>query len=189
MENRESQEIPIQKKKATPLRDLPVPVNKDAEKEQMLRLRKMQMQEEQIKQQRQLQMMEEQQKKMQSKERDDALVERVLSSMQEPSNVNINESNESNVSNEVKPSVNDVQKEEDTKPSSMSDRIVKELKEPIVIAGLAFLSNQTFVTDLLIKHIPKIIDSETKQINTIGFLIKGILVGVLFYVIKKYILK
>ena len=194
MENRSHPAPPALQKKATSLRDLPVPINKEknVEREQLVRIRKLQMQEEQMKQQQQQQaaLMEEQHRKLQHKEQDDALVERVLSSMQEPSNINMKESQESkSISNEVKQSANEVQQADDSKSSSLSDKIVKELKEPIIIAGLAFLSNQTVVTDLLVKYIPKMIDSESKQINSIGFLIKGLLVGILFYIIKKYILK
>ena len=190
MENKGPQ-IPTQKKKATSLRDLPVPVNKEnnVEREQLLRLRKLQMHEEQIKQQ-QAALMEEQQLKLQHREQDDALVERVLTSMQEPSNVNMKASPESkSISNEVKQTANEAQQVDDSKSSTLSEKIVKELKEPIIIAGLSFLSNQTVVNDLLVKYIPKIMDSESKQINPIGFLIKGLLVGILFYIIKKYILK
>jgi hypothetical protein len=183
-----NKENSVHKRKATSLKDLPVPVNneKEVEKEQMLRMRRIQ--EEQVR--RQQMAMQEEQRKHQAKEHDDALVQRVLSSMQEPSNVKLDEVTNTQSEKQVSNSV-DVSKNESVEKGSekLSDKLIKELKEPVIIAGLAFLSNQKMVTDMLVKYIPKMLDSETKQINTIGFLIKGLLVGILFYIIKKYILK
>jgi len=122
-----------------------------------------------------------------NQESDNELVQRVLSSMQEPSQVNIREkvqSQEPSVIKQQEISNND-QKPEDT----LTNRLLKEGKEPLLIAGLAYLSNQEFVTNFIQKYLPKVIEEGTKNVSPLGFLIKAILVGILFYVIKKYILK
>ena len=71
---------------------------------------------------------------------------------------------------------------------SFTDKILREIKEPLVISLLVFLSQQQFLTDLIIKHVPKIVDADTGIVNNYGFIIKSILVGVIFYFVKKYVL-
>lgn len=125
-----------------------------------------------------------------SAESDNELVQRVLTSMQEPSQVNIQEKAAPVVQQQAPPVKleeinNDSKKEADT----LTNKLLKEGKEPLIIAGLAYLSNQGFVTDFIKKYVPKIVEAETNNVTPLGFLIKALLVGILFYVIKKYLLK
>tara|TARA_A100001015_G_C14976431_1_gene707479 strand:+ start:98 stop:589 length:492 start_codon:yes stop_codon:yes gene_type:complete len=123
-------------------------------------------------------------------ESDNELVQRVLTSMQEPSQVNIQEKAPSPPQHNV-PQVkldeinNDTKKEEDT----FTNKLLKEGKEPLIIAALAYLSNQQFVTDFIKKYVPKIVEAESNNVTPLGFIIKALLIGVLFYIIKKYLLK
>ena len=123
-------------------------------------------------------------------ESDNELVQRVLTSMQEPSQVNIQEKMPIQEEKKV-PQVklddisNDSKKEDD----SFTNKLLKEGKEPLIIAALAYLSNQQFVTDFIKKYVPKIVEAETNAVTSLGFIIKALLIGILFYVIKKYLLK
>ena len=121
-------------------------------------------------------------------ESENELVQRVLTSMQEPSQVNIQEKPAvvQEQRNNVKlDEINNDSKSEET----LTNKLLKEGKEPLLIAGLAYLSNQQFVTDFIKKYVPKIVEAETNNITTLGFIIKALLVGLLFYIIKKYLLK
>jgi hypothetical protein len=121
-------------------------------------------------------------------ESENELVQRVLTSMQEPSQVNIQEKQAvvQEQRNNVKlDEINNDSKSEET----LTNKLLKEGKEPLLIAGLAYLSNQPFVTDFIKKYVPKIVEAETNNITTLGFIIKALLVGLLFYIIKKYLLK
>jgi hypothetical protein len=122
-----------------------------------------------------------------SSESDDELVQRVLTSMQEPSQVNIQPKAATSEPVQVKQQQisNELPKEEE----SLTNKLLKEGKEPLLIAGLAYLSNQEFVTTFIQKYLPKIVEEGTKNVSPLGFLVKALLVGILFYVIKKYVLK
>lgn len=122
-------------------------------------------------------------------ESDNELVQRVLTSMQEPSQVNIQEKP---MAPPMEPSVikqqeinNEIPKSDDT----LTNKLLKEGKEPLLIAGLAYLSNQEFVTSFIQKYLPKVVAEGTTNVTPFGFMVKALLVGILFYVIKKYILK
>jgi hypothetical protein len=123
---------------------------------------------------------------LKNQESDDELVKRVLNSMQEPSQVNIQE-----VSPQSPKKEDNLQQQitnEEIKEDSLTNRLFKEGREPLLIAGLAYLSNQEFVTNFIQKYLPKVVEEGTNNVSTFGFIIKALLIGILFYVIKKYIL-
>ena len=113
-------------------------------------------------------------------ESDNELVQRVLTSMQEPSQINIQEKR-------APVQENDISNDSSNTEESLTNKLMKEGKEPLLIAALAYLSNQEFVINFIQKYLPKVVDAETKNVSPFGFLIKALLVGVLFYIIKKYI--
>lgn len=127
------------------------------------------------------------QHKQHNSESDDELVQRVLSSMQEPSQVNIQQKHvQDKQPEQASQAENAVSNEE---PQSFTNRLMKEGKEPLIVAAIAYLAHQPFVTDLIKKYLPKIVEEGTNNVTTFGFIIKALLIGVLFYIIKKYILK
>lgn len=134
------------------------------------------------------QVVQEPQKK--NSESDNELVQRVLTSMQEPSKVNIQEKmpiQEEKQLPQVK--LDDISNDSKKEDDSFTNKLLKEGKEPLIIAALAYLSNQQFVTDFIKKYVPKIVEAESNAVTPLGFIIKALLIGILFYVIKKYLLK
>jgi hypothetical protein len=70
---------------------------------------------------------------------------------------------------------------------SFTDKIMMELKLPLLVALLVFLSNFNMLNTLLVKYIPRVIGSDGNM-NIYGLLLKSVLAGLLFFVVKKFVL-
>ena len=67
--------------------------------------------------------------------------------------------------------------------ASFSSRLVKHLKDPIIVSIVYILLSNPTVNKLIINFIPKMLSSEV-YMSYIGLLVGGIIAGVLFYAIK-----
>lgn len=73
------------------------------------------------------------------------------------------------------------------KELSLTEKIISELKGPLLVAVLVFVINLNLFDDLLVKYVPKIAGIDG-GVGMIGLLIKAVIAGALFYVIKKFLL-
>jgi len=69
---------------------------------------------------------------------------------------------------------------------TLLERIIEESKSPIIVATLCVLVSYKGLDSQLIKFIPKGL-STTGEITTIGLIVKGLIAGILFYLVKKFI--
>ena len=70
--------------------------------------------------------------------------------------------------------------------SSLSDRLLKELKSPLVIVLLFVLLNLEMVDTILGKYVPKI-SSAGGGLNIFGLVFKAVLAGLIYYVVSKFL--
>jgi len=68
---------------------------------------------------------------------------------------------------------------------SMTDKIISELKMPLVVVLLVFLTNYGMVNELLIKNLPKL--SNGNELNILGLGVKAVLAGLVFYLVRKFL--
>jgi len=73
-----------------------------------------------------------------------------------------------------------------SKPQSLLERIIDESKSPIIVATLCTLLCFKNVDTQVIKFIPKGLNS-SGEITPIGLIAKGLIAGILFYLVKKFI--
>merc|ERR1711998_465577 len=73
-----------------------------------------------------------------------------------------------------------------SKPQSLLERIIDETKSPIIVATLCTLLCFKNVDTQVIKFIPKGLNS-SGEITPIGLIAKGLIAGILFYLVKKFI--
>ncbi len=73
------------------------------------------------------------------------------------------------------------------KPMSTTDQIISEIKGPLLVALLVFLTNFDMVNQLLVKNIPKLA-GHGGELNLIGLGLKAIVAGIIFYVVKRFLL-
>lgn len=73
-----------------------------------------------------------------------------------------------------------------SKPLTLFEKIINESKSPIIVATLCTLLCFKNVDTQLIKFIPKGLNS-SGEITPIGLITKGLIAGLLFYLVKKFI--
>ena len=73
-----------------------------------------------------------------------------------------------------------------SKPMTLFEKIINESKSPIIVATLCTLLCFKNVDIQLIKFIPRGLNS-SGEITPIGLISKGLIAGILFYLVKKFI--
>ena len=73
-----------------------------------------------------------------------------------------------------------------SKPLTLFEKIINESKSPIIVATLCTLLCFKNVDTQLIKFIPKGLNSGG-EITPVGLIAKGLIAGILFYLVKKFI--
>ena len=69
--------------------------------------------------------------------------------------------------------------------SSLKDKVIQQLKEPLVVTATTFAVSLPMVQNLLAKYLPKLFGiGVTNTIKTMGLLIKAIIAGVIFFALK-----
>lgn len=71
-------------------------------------------------------------------------------------------------------------------PKSVTDNLIDEVKGPLLSAVLFFVFSQKMLDKALIQNIAKL--STDGELNLMGLGLKALLVGVVFYVVKKFVL-
>ena len=69
----------------------------------------------------------------------------------------------------------------------LSDRILNESKVPLIVALLFFILNLGVVDKQLIMRFARLVNDDTGDLNYIGIGVKAIVMGVLYYVVKKFV--
>lgn len=69
---------------------------------------------------------------------------------------------------------------------STNERIISEVKEPLLVVLLVFITNFSTFNNLLIQYIPKL--GEHGELNMLGLLLKAVIAGIVFYAVKKFVL-
>lgn len=73
------------------------------------------------------------------------------------------------------------------KQLSFSEKLLSEAKLPVLVVLLVFVANFSQLNKLLVEYVPKVVGNDG-NINMLGLLVKAVLAGVLFYVVKKFVL-
>ena len=73
----------------------------------------------------------------------------------------------------------------DTKQSYFKDKLKKDFKEPLIIIILILIFTNNSVIQLISKYIPGMMHNN--DMTTVGSIIRAIIVGLVFYIIKKFI--
>jgi len=69
----------------------------------------------------------------------------------------------------------------------MANKIIDQLKEPLLVAVLVLVASLPFVTNMIKTYIPKTLDLTTGNINMLGLLLKSLFVGIVYYASNKFI--
>ena len=72
---------------------------------------------------------------------------------------------------------------------TLTETIMEQSKEPASVAIIYILLAHPIVTTFLSKYIKYISITNEGQITTTGLLIKGFLASIIFYIVKKFLLK
>lgn len=73
------------------------------------------------------------------------------------------------------------------KPLTPTEQIISELKTPLLVVLLVFLTNFGMVNNLIAKNIPKLAESGG-ELNMLGTIAKALVAGILFYIVKRFLL-
>ena len=82
---------------------------------------------------------------------------------------------------------NDVPRIKRHKKTSLSDRILRESKVPMIVALLFFLLNISTVNTQLTMRFNRLVNNETGDLNYFGVAVKAIVMGILYYVVKMFV--
>jgi hypothetical protein len=69
---------------------------------------------------------------------------------------------------------------------SQTEEIVEQLKLPLLVVFLVFLTNFDMVNELLIKNVPRLVTDG--NLNMMGIAAKAVLAGLVYYLVKKFVL-
>merc|ERR1712086_584795 len=69
----------------------------------------------------------------------------------------------------------------------LSNKIIDQLKAPLLVSVLVLVASMPFLTNLLKTYIPRAFDVVSGNINMIGLVVKSILVGMIFFGVNKFI--
>ena len=72
------------------------------------------------------------------------------------------------------------------KKETLVQTILREVREPLVVIALYVLTNLPMLDKLITKNIPKTM-TNTGGVNIIGVSLKAVVVGIVFYIIKKFL--
>ena len=72
------------------------------------------------------------------------------------------------------------------KKETLVQTILREVREPLVVIVLYVLTNLPMLDKLITKNIPKNM-TNTGGVNIIGVSLKAVVVGIVFYIIKKFL--
>tara|TARA_B100000900_G_C20462892_1_gene668053 strand:+ start:352 stop:816 length:465 start_codon:yes stop_codon:yes gene_type:complete len=72
------------------------------------------------------------------------------------------------------------------KKETLVQTILREVREPLVVIALYVLTNLPMLDKLITKNIPKTM-TNTGGVNIIGVSLKAVVVGIIFYIIKKFL--
>ena len=72
------------------------------------------------------------------------------------------------------------------KKETLVQTILREVREPLVVIVLYVLTNLPMLDKLITKNIPKTM-TNTGGVNIIGVSLKAVVVGIVFYIIKKFL--
>ena len=72
------------------------------------------------------------------------------------------------------------------KKETLVQTILREVREPLVVIALYVLTNLPMLDKLITKNIPKTM-TNTGSVNIIGVSLKAVVVGIVFYIIKKFL--
>ena len=75
---------------------------------------------------------------------------------------------------------------EQQRPMSTTDIITSEMKLPLLVVFLVFLTNFDMVNQLIMKNVPKL--ATGGELNVYGLVIKALLAGIVFYIVKRFLL-
>lgn len=73
-------------------------------------------------------------------------------------------------------------------PVSLSSKLIAEAKDPMVVATIFVIMNTPIVVNMLSHYLPLMLNRETGNPTYVGLLIRAIVVGIIYYLIKKFIL-
>lgn len=69
---------------------------------------------------------------------------------------------------------------------SQTEEIVEQLKLPLLVVFLVFLTNFDMVNEFLIKNVPRLVTDG--NLNMMGIAAKAVLAGLVYYLVKKFVL-
>ena len=73
------------------------------------------------------------------------------------------------------------------KELSTTDMIISEAKMPLLVMLLVFLTNFSSLNQILVKNVPKLANADG-DLNMIGLVAKVLLAGLVFYIVKRFLL-
>lgn len=72
------------------------------------------------------------------------------------------------------------------KVMTLQDKIIKYGKQPLLVSLIVMLMSYKPLLDIFVKNIPKLAD-EYGSLNMLGLVFIGVVGGVLFYIVKKFL--
>lgn len=72
------------------------------------------------------------------------------------------------------------------KPKNSTDIMIAEMKLPLLVAFLVFLTNFQAVNDMIVKNIPKLAVGD--ELNMMGLIVKALAAGLIFYLVRRFLL-
>jgi hypothetical protein len=77
--------------------------------------------------------------------------------------------------------------EEVFEKESNIDKIINNLKSPLIVFVLVFITNFGLLNELLIKNVPRLVNA-TGGMNYLGIAIKALVASVLYFAVNKFLL-
>ncbi len=73
------------------------------------------------------------------------------------------------------------------KALSTTDQVISEMKGPLLVILLVFLTNFGMLNQMLAKNVPRLAGGDS-GLNMMGLVVKALLAGIVFYVVKRFLL-
>jgi len=72
------------------------------------------------------------------------------------------------------------------KPMTATEQIIDEVKLPLLVVLLVFLTNFGQINQLIVQNVPRL--ASGGELNILGIAVKALVAGVVFYVVKRFLL-
>ena len=70
---------------------------------------------------------------------------------------------------------------------TMTQKIIEQVKNPLIVAIICIALSLPMTSSLIVKYVPKTADAVTGNINILGLVLKGIVAGLIYFGLIKFI--